>query len=103
MEAVQHVFELDRVLHERCRLAIVSVLATSETRTFAELKQLLNITDGNLSVHLRNLESAAYVTITKRFVGRRPQTSCTLTKAGKDAFQRYLAHLEAIVLQNKSA
>ena len=101
MEAVQHVFELDRTLHERCRLAIVSVLATEHKRTFAELKVLLDITDGNLSVHLRTLENAGYVKITKRFVDRRPQTSCTLTKSGKESFRQYLDHLEAIVQQNR--
>lgn len=101
MEAVQHVFELDRVLHEKCRLAIVSILAAAEKRTFAELKELLAITDGNLSVHLRSLETAGYVRIIKRFVGRRPQTSCSLTKTGKSAFRSYLDHLEAIVMQNK--
>ena len=103
MDLVQHVFELDRVLHEKCRLAIVSLLATAEKWTFTELKRMLEISDGNLSVHLRALQKAGYVTITKRFVGRKPQTTCGLSQTGKSAFQAYLEHLEAIVLQSKLA
>ena len=78
--------ELDPVLHERGRLAIVSVLAAVERLTFTELRDALDMTDGNLSVHLQKLEEKGYVAIDKQFVGRRPQTSCRLTRAGRQAF-----------------
>jgi DNA-binding MarR family transcriptional regulator len=93
--------ELDPLLHERGRLAIVSVLAAVESLTFTELRDELDMTDGNLSVHLQKLEEKGYVTITKQFVGRRPQTTCRLTRAGRQAFARYLDHLEAIVAQGR--
>jgi DNA-binding transcriptional ArsR family regulator len=91
--------ELDPLLHERGRLAIVSALAAAPRLTFTELRDTLEMTDGNLSVHLQKLEEKGYVTIAKQFVGRRPQTSCQLTRAGKLAFARYLDHLEALVHQ----
>jgi DNA-binding MarR family transcriptional regulator len=93
--------ELDPLLHERGRLAIVSVLAAVDRMTFTELRDHLEMTDGNLSVHLQKLEEKGYVAIDKQFVGRRPQTSCRLTKAGRQAFARYLNHLEAIVQQGR--
>jgi DNA-binding MarR family transcriptional regulator len=93
--------ELDELLHEQRRLAIVSMLAATPTLTFTELRDTLGLTDGNLSVHLRKLEEKGYVAIDKQFVGRRPQTSCRLTPAGRAAFTRYLDHLEAIVKQNR--
>jgi DNA-binding transcriptional ArsR family regulator len=93
--------ELDPLLHERGRLAIVSVLAAVERLTFTELRDHLEMTDGNLSVHLQKLEDKGYVAIDKQFIGRRPQTSCRLTKAGRQAFTRYLNHLEAIVQQGR--
>lgn len=89
--------ELDPLLHERGRLAIVSVLAAVESLTFTELRDSLGMTDGNLSVHLQKLEEKGYVSIHKQFVGRRPQTSCKLARAGRSAFTRYLDHLQAIV------
>jgi DNA-binding transcriptional ArsR family regulator len=89
--------ELDPLLHERGRLAIDSVLAAAESLTFTELRDTLDMTDGNLSVHLQKLEAGGYVTITKQFVGRRPQTSSRITRSGRQAFTRYLDHLEAIV------
>ncbi len=89
------------MLHERGRLAIVSVLAAVEALTFTELRDTLGMTDGNLSVHLQKLEEKGYVAIDKQFVGRRPQTSCRLTRAGQKAFARYLDHLEAIVRQGR--
>ena len=95
--------ELDPVLHEGGRLAIVSALAASPRLTFTELRDALGMTDGNLSVHLQKLEKAGYVSIDKQFVGRRPQTTCRLTPAGRRAFARYLNVLEAIVKQGKSA
>ena len=95
--------ELDPLLHEGARLAIVSVLAAVESMTFTELRDTLELTDGNLSVHLQKLEKAEtpYVAITKQFVGRRPQTTCELTRAGRKAFAAYLDHLEAIVRQGR--
>ncbi len=89
------------MLHERGRLAIVSVLAAVDGLTFTELRDTLAMTDGNLSVHLQKLEDKGYVAIDKRFVGRRPQTTCRLTKAGRLAFSRYLDHLQAIVAQGR--
>jgi DNA-binding transcriptional ArsR family regulator len=94
--------ELDPLLHERGRLAIVSALAAAPRLTFTELRDTLEMTDGNLSVHLQKLQERGYVTIDKQFVGRRPQTTCQLTRAGRDAFRRYLDHLEAIVKQGRS-
>jgi DNA-binding MarR family transcriptional regulator len=94
--------ELDPVLHERGRLAITSVLAAVDRLTFTELRDELDMTDGNLSVHLQKLEEKGYVTIDKHFVGRRPQTTCRLTPTGRRAFGRYLDGLEAIVKQGRS-
>ena len=94
--------ELDPLLHERGRLAIVSVLAAAPRLTFTELRDALEMTDGNLSVHLQKLEDKGYVAIDKQFVGRLPQTTCRLTRAGRQAFARYLDHLEAIVQQGRS-
>jgi DNA-binding transcriptional ArsR family regulator len=88
---------LDRLIHERIRLAIVSALAASESLTFNELKGLLGTTDGNLSVHARKLEEARYVTCTKRFDGRIPRTEYRLTGAGRHALDRYLSHMEALI------
>jgi DNA-binding transcriptional ArsR family regulator len=94
--------ELDPMLHERGRLAIVSVLAAApDGLTFTELRDALEMTDGNLSVHLQKLEEKGYLAIDKQFVGRRPQTTCRLTKPGQKAFTRYLDHLEAIVRQGR--
>src|SRR5712692_10238560 len=93
--------ELDPVLHERGRLAIVSVLAAVDSLTFTELRDELEMTDGNLSMHLQKLEEKGYVAIAKHFVGRRPQTTCRLTPAGRRALTRYLDHLEAVVRQGR--
>jgi DNA-binding transcriptional ArsR family regulator len=93
--------DLDPVLHERGRLAIVSVLAAAERLTFTELRDALGMTDGNLSVHLQKLEEKGYVTIDKQFVGRKPQTGCRLTRVGRRAFSSYLDRLEAIVRQGR--
>jgi len=89
--------ELDRVIHERVRLAIVSSLAVSEMLTFNELKQLLDATDGNLSVHARKLEEAGYVDCLKTYDGRIPRTEYRLTTVGRRALERYLAHMEALI------
>jgi DNA-binding HxlR family transcriptional regulator len=89
--------ELDRLIHERVRLAIVSALAVNESLTFNDLKQLLNTTDGNLSVHARKLEEAQYVTCNKFFDGRTPKTEYRLTAAGRQALNRYLGHMESVI------
>lgn len=88
---------LDRIIHERMRLGIVSALAVNESLTFNELKKLLQTTDGNLSVHARRLEEAEYVECTKSFEGRMPKTEYRLTAAGRSAFERYLNHMEALI------
>ena len=87
----------DRIIHDRLRLAIVSALAVSEKLTFTELKQLLDATDGNLSVHARKLEEAGYITVSKFFEGRVPKTEYRLTAKGKQALDAYLAHMEALI------
>ena len=89
--------ELDRVIHERLRLAIVSALAVNESLTFNELKTLLETSDGNLSVHARKLEDAGYLVCHKSFEGRVPRTEYRLTAAGRRALERYLDHMEALI------
>jgi DNA-binding HxlR family transcriptional regulator len=89
--------ELDRLIHERVRLAIVSALAVNESLAFNELKDMLALTDGNLSVHARKLEEAGYVQCTKTFEGRVPRTEFRLTDQGRGALGRYLDHMEAII------
>jgi DNA-binding transcriptional ArsR family regulator len=89
--------DLDRVIHERVRLAIVSALAVNESLTFNELKKLLDTSDGNLSVHARRLEDAGYLTCDKSFEGRVPRTEYRLTAAGRRALKQYLDHMEALI------
>ncbi len=89
--------DLDRVIHERTRLAIVSALAVNKHLTFSELKRLLDVTDGNLSIHARKIEDAGYVKCVKTFVGRVPKTTFSLTAAGREALEGYLGHMEAII------
>ena len=89
--------DLDRLIHERMRLAIVSALAVNETLTFNDLKKVLGTTDGNLSVHARKLEEAEYIACTKSFEGRMPKTEYRLTAAGRRALERYLDHMEALI------
>jgi DNA-binding HxlR family transcriptional regulator len=88
---------LDRLIHERIRLGIVSALAVNRSLTFNELKALLKTTDGNLSVHARKLEEADYILCTKSFDGRLPKTEYRLTAAGRRALERYLDHMEALI------
>jgi len=88
---------LDRVIHERTRLAIVSALAVSASLSFNELKELLRATDGNLSVHARKLEDAGYIGCTKSFSGRVPKTEYRLLPAGRRALEKYLDHMEALI------
>ena len=89
--------ELDRLIHERMRLAIVSALAVNEALSFNELKRLLDTTDGNLSVHARKLEEAGYLLCTKSFEGRVPRTEYALSATGRRALERYLEHMEALI------
>ena len=88
---------LDRVIHERMRLGIVSALAANEVLTFTELRALMGTSDGNLSVHARRLEDAGYVASHKGFEGRVPRTEFRLTAAGRQALERYLDHMEALI------
>lgn len=87
----------DRIIHDRLRLAIVSALAVNEKLTFTELKQLLDASDGNLSVHARKLEEAGYITVSKYFDGRIPKTEYRITQAGRKALDAYLEHMEALI------
>jgi len=89
--------DLDRMIHERIRLGIVSALAVSESISFRDLKALLRTSDGNLSVHARKLEDAQYITCTKSFEGRLPRTAYRLTASGRRALERYLNHMEALI------
>ena len=89
--------KLDRLIHERLRLGILSALSVNESLTFNDLKKLLDTTDGNLSVHARKLEEAGYIACAKSFEGRMPRTDYRLTAAGKRALERYLDHMEALI------
>ena len=88
---------LDRLLHDRVRLGIVSALAAAEEMSFTDLKSALNATDGNLSVHARKLEEAGYVACEKTFSGRTPRTDYKLTASGRRALEKYLDHMDAII------
>jgi DNA-binding MarR family transcriptional regulator len=88
---------LDKIIHERIRLGIMSALAVNERLTFNELKELLHTSDGNVSVHARKLEDAGYLTCTKSFDGRVPRTDYKLTASGRKALDRYLNHMEALI------
>ncbi len=89
--------EIDRMIHERLRLGIISALAAKESLTFNELKHTVKTTDGNLSVHARKLEDAGYINCSKSFEGRTPKTEYSLTTAGRRALERYLDHMEALI------
>jgi DNA-binding MarR family transcriptional regulator len=89
--------QLDRLVHERLRLGILSALSVNESLTFNDLKKLLETTDGNLSVHARKLEEAGYVVCTKSFDGRMPRSDYRLTPTGRKALERYLDHMEALI------
>jgi DNA-binding HxlR family transcriptional regulator len=94
---------LDRIIHERLRLGIVSALSVNETLTFRELKKILDTTDGNLSVHARKLEEAGYITCEKKFEGRLPRTEYKLTETGRTALGSYLSHMEALIRAMRNA
>jgi len=95
--------DLDKVIHERMRLGIISALAANEKLSFNDLKRLLDTTDGNVSVHARKLEDAGYVTMKKSFAGRTPLTEYKITKDGRKALERYLDHMEALIRAMKGA
>jgi DNA-binding HxlR family transcriptional regulator len=88
---------LDRLLHDRMRLGIISALATGDDMSFTDLKTALNATDGNLSVHARKLEEAGYVACTKTFSGRTPRTDYKRTASGRRALEKYLDHMDALI------
>lgn len=94
---------LDRILHEPARLSIASVLASRPDASFVQLKEMLSMTDGNLSVHLRALEDAGYVDVKKAFVERKPRTTARLSRKGRAALTRYLDTLEALLRAARSA
>src|SRR5262245_42456169 len=89
--------KLDRLIHERLRLGILSALSVNDSLTFNELKKLIETTDGNLSVHARKLEEAGYISVTKSFEGRMPRTDYRLTASGRRALERYLDHMESLI------
>lgn len=93
--------QLDRVIHEKGRLAIMSMLAASPELSFTELRDTLAMTDGNLTTHIRALQEAGYLAVAKSFQNRRPLTTCSLTPAGRRAFTEYINLLEKIVQQTK--
>jgi DNA-binding MarR family transcriptional regulator len=95
--------ELDRLIHERLRLGILSALAVNSSLTFNDLKKLLNTSDGNLSVHARKLEEAEYVACEKSFQGRMPKTEYRLTAAGRRALERYLDEMEALIQSTRNS
>lgn len=95
--------DIDYVIHERVRLAIVSALAVAPELSFSELKEMLSLTDGNLSAHARTLEESGYIVVNKTFQGRRPLTTMRLSARGRGAFQRYLETLRQIVERGDSA
>lgn len=97
IEGAREATGLDRIIHERLRLGIISALAVNEVLSFRELRDLLETTDGNLSVHARKLEEADYVRCLKSFDGRTPRTEYRITPAGRKALQRYLDHMEALI------
>jgi len=94
--------QLDRVIHEKGRLAIMSMLAASPELSFTEMRDALAMTDGNLTTHIRALQEAGYVSVAKSYQNRRPLTTCALTPSGRKAFAEYIGLLEQIVRQNKS-
>ena len=95
----QAFLQLDRVIHEKGRLAIMSMLAASPELSFTEMRDTLKMTDGNLTTHIRTLQEAGYVSVTKSFQNNRPLTTCSLTSAGKKAFTGYINLLEEIIQQ----
>jgi DNA-binding MarR family transcriptional regulator len=98
----EHFFRLDRTIHEKGRLALMSILAATPDLSFTELRTILEMTDGNLTTHIRTLQQAGYLAVTKSYSNSRPKSTCSITKDGKRAFKEYLILLEKIVQQNKT-
>ena len=98
---LQAFLQLDRVIHEKGRLAIMSMLAAAPELSFTEMRDTLKMTDGNLTTHIRTLQEAGYLSVTKSFQNNRPLTTCSLTSAGKKAFTNYINLLEQIIQQTK--
>ena len=96
-----HFLQLDRVIHERGRMAIMSLLAATPELSFTDMRDTLTMTDGNLTTHIRTLQEAGYVAVTKAYKGNKPMTTCTLTPAGRKAFTGYINLLEQIVDQSR--
>lgn len=94
-----HFQQLDRVIHERGRMAIMALLAANPELSFTEMRDTLKLTDGNLSVHIRTLQESGYVAVTKTFQNRKPLTTCAMTPAGRKAFAEYIQLLDQIVRQ----
>jgi DNA-binding MarR family transcriptional regulator len=94
--------QLDRAIHEKGRLAIMSALAATPALSFTELREMLGMTDGNLTTHIRTLQQEGYLSVAKSYQNRRPLTTCALTETGRQAFAGYINLLEQIVRQNKS-
>jgi DNA-binding HxlR family transcriptional regulator len=99
--AERQITRLDRLIHDRVRLGILSALAAASELSFADLKSTLDLTDGNLSVHARKLEDAGYIVCRKSFTGRTPRTEYAMTSAGRRAFEKYLDHMNAIIDANR--
>lgn len=93
--------QLDRVIHEKGRLAIMSMLAATPELSFTELREALEMTDGNLTTHLKTLQQAGFIVVSKTFARQRPLTTCSLTGPGRKAFAQYLDHLENLVLRHR--
>jgi len=102
-ESISTASELDRVIHEPVRLGIVSALAVNSSLSFRDLKELLETTDGNLSVHARKLEEATYISCSKHFQGRTPKTEFRITSAGRRALEDYLNHMGALIKATRSS
>jgi DNA-binding transcriptional ArsR family regulator len=97
----RHATQLDRLIHDRVRLGILSALAASPAMSFTDRRAALEVSDGNLSVHARKLEDAGYVACTKGFEGRTPRTEFRLTAAGRRAFEKYLDHMDALIVASR--
>jgi DNA-binding transcriptional ArsR family regulator len=93
--------DFDRLIHEKVRLSIMSALAVNDKLSFVELRDIVQTSDGNISVHSRKLEDAGYLTTKKYFIGRLPRTDYQMTAAGRKAFEKYISHMEALVKTNK--
>jgi DNA-binding MarR family transcriptional regulator len=103
MDDIQNIPDLDRVIHEKGRLAILSLLKVNAELSFSEIKKQLSLTDGNLSVHIKHLQTADYIKVHKSFVNNRPLTTCSMTESGSRAFDAYLVTLEKLIQHLKGS